>query len=91
MGTFTIYAKTRIQDFTGGSRVSGDYYFLPGVEWISWFKQGGYAIHGTYWHPNFGRPMSRGCINMTNAQAQFIYEWAPPGTQMVISGNTPPS
>jgi lipoprotein-anchoring transpeptidase ErfK/SrfK len=82
-GTFYIYGKTRSQTMSGGSRAAGDYYSLPNVEWISWWY-GDYSIHGTYWHHNFGHPMSHGCLNATNEDAQFIYEWAPIGTPVVI-------
>jgi len=40
----------------------------------------GYALHGTYWHNNFGRPMSHGCVNMTNDDALWMYEWTDYGT-----------
>ncbi|MDL1894672.1 L,D-transpeptidase [Anaerolineae bacterium CFX7] len=42
-----------------------------------------YAIHGTYWHNNFGRPMSHGCVNMTLADAKWFYQWASVGTLVV--------
>ena len=83
LGTFYIYAKTRSQTMKGGSRTAGDYYELPNVEWINWFY-GDYSTHGTYWHNNFGKRMSHGCINMTIAHAQFLYEWAPIGTPVVV-------
>lgn len=83
VGTYHIYAKTRSQTMSGGSRLAGSYYSLPNVEWISWFY-GDYGIHGTYWHNNFGHPMSHGCINMRNSEAQFVYEWAPVGTPVVV-------
>jgi lipoprotein-anchoring transpeptidase ErfK/SrfK len=43
----------------------------------------GYAIHGTYWHNNFGRPMSHGCVNMRTGDAAWVYNWAPIGTPVV--------
>ncbi len=55
----------------------GDKY-LPGVPWTAFFAEGGYAIHGAYWHNNFGAPMSRGCINLRPADAQWIYRWITP-------------
>ncbi len=76
-GRFAIQTKVRSQT------MSGPGYYLPGVQWVMYFYRG-YAIHGTYWHNNFGRPMSHGCINLTNADAQFMYNWAPIGTPVVI-------
>jgi lipoprotein-anchoring transpeptidase ErfK/SrfK len=39
-----------------------------------------YALHGAYWHNNFGTPMSHGCVNMNVADAGWIFDWAPVGT-----------
>ncbi len=76
-GTFRIWAKTTIQDMTGGNRAAGDYYYLKDVQWVQYFYED-YAFHGTYWHNNFGRPMSRGCVNMTNEDAKWLFDWASP-------------
>jgi lipoprotein-anchoring transpeptidase ErfK/SrfK len=43
-----------------------------------------YAIHGTYWHNNFGRRMSHGCVNMKTKEAKWLYQWAPKGTLVVV-------
>ncbi|NOG50025.1 MAG: L,D-transpeptidase [Chloroflexi bacterium] len=44
----------------------------------------GYALHGTYWHNNFGQPMSHGCVNLTNADAYWLYNWATLGTPVHV-------
>ncbi len=51
---------------------------LPGVPWTCFFAEGGYAFHGTYWHNNFGIPMSKGCVNMRNEDAKWLFRWALP-------------
>jgi hypothetical protein len=38
----------------------------------------GYALHGTYWHDNFGQPMSRGCVNLSTDNAKKLFDWADP-------------
>lgn len=76
-GTFRIWAKTTIQDMSGGNRAAGNYYYLKDVQWVQYFYED-YAFHGTYWHNNFGRPMSRGCVNMTNEDAKWLFDWASP-------------
>lgn len=76
-GTFRIWAKTTIQDMYGGNRAAGTYYYLEDVQWVQYFYED-YAFHGTYWHNNFGQPMSRGCVNMTNADAKWLFDWADP-------------
>ncbi|MCE1253049.1 MAG: L,D-transpeptidase [Anaerolineae bacterium] len=56
-----------------------DAYELPGVPWCSFFVPDiGVAIHGTYWHTNYGTPMSHGCINMRPEEAKWIYRWTMP-------------
>jgi len=55
-----------------------DAYELPGVPWVSFFHAVGVGFHGTYWHDNFGSPMSHGCVNMRNADAKWIYRWTMP-------------
>jgi len=76
-GTFHIWYKTRSQKMSGGSKELGTYYYLPNVPHNMFFHQG-YAIHGAYWHNNFGQPMSHGCVNEPLANAAQIFEWAGP-------------
>lgn len=77
VGTFRIRTKIRSQT------MSGPGYRLPNVQWVQYFV-GSYALHGTYWHRNFGHPMSHGCVNLTNKDARFLYNWAPYGTPVVV-------
>ena len=54
-------------------------YSLPGVPWTSFFiYDTGVAFHGTFWHNNFGVPMSHGCINMRNDDAKWLFRWVTP-------------
>ncbi len=69
--------------YMGDNRLTdtlGDRY-LPGVPWACFFAEGGYAIHGAYWHNNFGAPMSKGCINMRPEHAAWLYRWVTPASQ----------
>jgi hypothetical protein len=75
-GTFNIRVKVRSQTMSGGTPGNG-YYNLPNVEWVQYFYAD-YGFHGTYWHNNFGNPMSHGCINMTNSDAKWLFDWAGP-------------
>jgi lipoprotein-anchoring transpeptidase ErfK/SrfK len=61
----------------GGNRAAGTYYYLRNVPWVQYFYED-YAFHGTTWHANFGRPASRGCINMRTDEAAWLFEWASP-------------
>jgi LysM repeat protein len=76
-GRFRIYAKYP------SVHMSGPGYSLPGVPHTMFFYRG-YALHGTYWHNNFGTPMSHGCINLTRGDAAWLYGWSPVGTLVVI-------
>lgn len=83
-GEFRIWAKVRSQKMSGGDKSIGTYYYLPNVPYVMFFynnvtaKMRGFSFHGTYWHENFGHPMSHGCINMKIADAKTLYEWATP-------------
>lgn len=76
-GTFNIWYKTRNQTMSGGSKELGTYYALPNVPNNMFFHLG-YAVHGAYWHNNFGQPMSHGCVNSPLSYAAQIFEWAGP-------------
>lgn len=76
-GRFKIYAKYV------KTRMRGPDYNLPNVPWTMYFHRD-FAIHGTYWHNSFGRPMSHGCVNMKTPEARRLFEWAPKGTLVVV-------
>lgn len=56
----------------------GDVYDLPGVAWCVFMDLKGNAIHGVYWHNDFGVRRSSGCVNVSNAAARWIYRWSHP-------------
>jgi lipoprotein-anchoring transpeptidase ErfK/SrfK len=72
-GKYKIYVKVRVQD------MSGPGYHLRDVPYVMFFH-GDYGLHGTYWHNNFGTPMSRGCVNLTIDDAAWLFNWASVGT-----------
>ena len=72
-GKHKIYVKVRMQDMRGPG------YHLRDVPYVMFFK-GDYGLHGTYWHNNFGTPMSRGCVNLTIDDAAWLFNWASVGT-----------
>ncbi len=83
-GTFKIWTKLRYTKMEGGSKANRTYYYLPNVPYTMFFyneeipKTRGFGIHGTYWHDNFGHPMSHGCINMKTEEVALLYDWAHP-------------
>jgi lipoprotein-anchoring transpeptidase ErfK/SrfK len=72
-GEYKIYIKIR-----SGS-MHGPGYFLPDVPYIMYFYKS-YGLHGTYWHNNFGTPMSHGCVNLRTDEAAWLFNWASVGT-----------
>ncbi len=56
----------------------GDIFDLPGIPWNTFFHLSGTAIHGTYWHNDFGMPRSHGCLNVSYDAARWVYRWAHP-------------
>jgi hypothetical protein len=83
-GRFRIYSKMASKHMGDGNLFRGNFdldaYELVGVPWTMFFHelQTGYALHGTYWHNNFGWQMSRGCVNMRNYEAKWLFRWANP-------------
>lgn len=76
-GEYRIYVKVPLQD------MSGPGYYLRDVPWVMFFYED-YGFHGTYWHHNFGTPMSRGCVNLSMDDAAWLYDWASVGTRVSI-------
>ena len=79
-GWFAVQTKMPSKHM-GGAELTDDLeaYILPGVPWVSFFEpKNGVAFHGTYWHQNFGMPMSHGCVNMKTEEARWLYRWVTP-------------
>jgi LysM repeat protein len=76
-GDFVTYQKLDSQHMTGED------YDLPGVPWVMYYD-GENAIHGAYWHANFGTPTSHGCTNMSIPESKALYSWAPLGTRVTV-------
>ncbi len=76
-GHYRIYVKYRY------APMSGPGYYLPNVPYTMYFYKG-YGIHGTYWHDNFGTPMSHGCVNLRTSDAKWAFQWAKVGTTINI-------
>jgi hypothetical protein len=78
-GRFRIGTKMPTRHMGDGELTSDiEAYELPGVPWVCFFHSDGLALHGTYWHNNFGRRMSHGCVNLKNDDALWLYRWTTP-------------
>ncbi len=76
-GNFYVYLHIRSQT------MSGPGYSLPNVQYVQYFY-GDYSLHGTWWHNNFGHPMSHGCVNLPTYKAHELWNWSPQRLKVVI-------
>jgi lipoprotein-anchoring transpeptidase ErfK/SrfK len=76
-GQYNIYVKYRYADMAGPG------YYLPNVPYVMYFYEG-YGLHGTYWHNNFGTPMSHGCVNFSTDDAGWVFDFVEVGTLVNI-------
>lgn len=86
-GSFKIYNKIPLHDMRGPSPYKNIYpsgkYHIKNVPNSMYFYQG-YAIHGAYWHNNFGRQASHGCVNVPLVSAEWLLDWAQVGTRVEV-------
>lgn len=83
-GEFKILSKKPSRYMQGPLPGMTDYYDLPGVPWTMYFTWTGAAIHGAYWHDDFGHRHSHGCVNLPIDQSELIYIWARVGTKVSV-------
>lgn len=83
-GTFSMMKKVPIKRYVGPG------YDLPNTKWNILFKEGGYYLHGAYWHNNFGiSTNSHGCINLRTEDAEIVYKYFGEGDVIEVIGETP--
>jgi lipoprotein-anchoring transpeptidase ErfK/SrfK len=79
LGDFRTFHKGPTIHMTNdGEAGAGQGYDLPGVPWVSFFTGTGISFHGTYWHNDYGKPRSHGCVNLRPDDAKFLYRWSSP-------------
>lgn len=81
--TPTVTGKFKIWIKLKSTTMSGPGYHLTNVPYTMYFH-GDYGLHGTYWHNNFGTPMSHGCVNLSIPDAEWLYNWAFEGTEVNV-------
>ena len=82
IGHWQILVKLPMETMTG--TIDGKPYEVDDVPYVMYFTNEGHALHGTYWHNNFGTPMSHGCVNLPMDVAEWMFRWAPEGTAVTI-------
>ena len=92
-GEFNIWSKFKYTKMSGGNKTLNTYYYLPNVPYTMYFYKD-FGLHGTYWHNNFGTPMSHGCVNLPTTVAEKLFYWSTPvlaeGKNSVIANNNNP-
>jgi lipoprotein-anchoring transpeptidase ErfK/SrfK len=109
-GTFTIWKKHVAKDMKVEIKMLDKVYFVPNVPYVMFFyneevpKTRGFAVHGTYWHKDYGQPVSHGCVNMKTGDARKLFYWtgpelrgggmvveskSNPGTRLIVYGEAP--
>jgi uncharacterized protein YgiM (DUF1202 family) len=81
-GTFYTWLRYVSQDMSGC--IKGECYYVPAVPYVHYFTYYGHALHGAYWHNNFGQVMSHGCVNLPVPFSEWLYYWFPMGGRVVI-------
>lgn len=91
-GVFQIYEKKPLETMQGAFMIDrSDFYYLEDVPWTMYFDQSR-AMHAAYWRTHFGFPQSHGCVNLSPADANWLYHWAEEGDYVWVhdpSGQTP--
>lgn len=63
---------------------TGNPYEVADVPHVLYFNYQAEALHGAYWHNNFGQKMSHGCVNQPLDVAAFLFDFAPLGTMVNV-------
>ena len=78
VGTYMTNRKRPSRHMAAGDLADANSYDLPGVPWVCYLMENGISFHGTYWHNNYGRERSHGCVNLSPRDAQWVYRWTNP-------------
>jgi lipoprotein-anchoring transpeptidase ErfK/SrfK len=75
-GLFQVQQKYISTTMNATDPIDG-FYEVEEVPWTLYYH-GGYALHGAYWHTDFGKVRSHGCTNIAPVDARWIYYWSDP-------------
>jgi len=109
-GVFRIWKKHVAKDMKVELKILEKVYYVPNVPYVMYYfneeipRTRGFAIHGAYWHKDYGNPVSHGCVNMAIEDAKKLFYWTSPGlrgadhavesednpgTRLVVYGDAP--
>jgi lipoprotein-anchoring transpeptidase ErfK/SrfK len=83
VGTFHVYSKVPSQTISGWQTEEYDGYWYDDTRWVQWFNSD-FGFHTAYWHEDFGKPVSHGCINLREPDAKAVYDWLARGDAVHI-------
>ncbi len=78
VGQYITNRKRPSRHMASGDLAAPSSYDLPGIPWVCYLTKSGISFHGTYWHNDFGKPRSHGCINLSPQAALWVYRWTSP-------------
>jgi lipoprotein-anchoring transpeptidase ErfK/SrfK len=76
-GSFITYYKRPSRHMAAGD-ITASGFDLAGVPWVQYITESGISLHGTFWHNDFGRPRSHGCVNLSVQTAKWLFRWTSP-------------
>jgi lipoprotein-anchoring transpeptidase ErfK/SrfK len=77
-GVHRIWVKIATQTMDNIENVDAEHHYsIEDVPWVQFFNKG-IALHAAFWHRNFGRVQSHGCVNLAPIDAKFLFDWTAP-------------
>jgi hypothetical protein len=83
-GEVVALGQEAAENAGSGTEVGQTPYVVQDVPHVMYFNLDAEALHGAYWHHNFGNKMSHGCVNLPLDFATWLYGWAPLGTEVWV-------
>ncbi len=83
VGDLNTHWKIVSLNMSGGGSAAG--YSTPAVPWVTMISGDGIAIHGAFWHNDFGERRSHGCINLKPEDAKWVFRWTTPHISLAQS------
>ncbi len=77
-GTFRIWVKVFTAKMDNLDKEDADrHYAIEDVPWVQFFDKA-IALHGAFWHRDFGRVHSHGCVNLAPLDARWLFAFTGP-------------
>jgi lipoprotein-anchoring transpeptidase ErfK/SrfK len=77
-GEWRVREKHVTTTMDGDGSAAGDLpYSIEDVPYVMYFERS-YALHGAFWHANYGVQMSHGCVNLAPLDAKHLFFFSDP-------------